>query len=79
MAYSQDSKDSKMWLQKESRELFCKTVNTCLMSIKADQPVNLDDIHKIAKDTVDKAFSLYPTDAKVEEEENPFNFPEKEQ
>lgn len=62
------------WIQKEKRELFCKSVNSLLMSDyyahKNNNEVKIVDdqlnVLEVAKKTVDKAFELYPH---IDEEE----------
>lgn len=46
------------WIAKEQRELFCKSVNSMIMTFN-----NLDDMKKYieySKAVVDKAFFFYP-------------------
>lgn len=50
-------KDKKDFIQKEARELFCKAVNSILMT-KTDE--DIEKIIEKAKKIVDKAFEFYP-------------------
>jgi len=55
MAYGQMTKEE--WAQKEKRELFCKAVNSMLMT---NRRMKLDKALDRAKKIVDAAFTHYP-------------------
>ena len=59
MAYQKDNTD---WISKEKRDLFCKAINTQIMSGAKEVDGMLDNAKKI----VDKAFEYYPDGGKGE-------------
>jgi len=61
-----NNKQETDWINKEKRELFCKYVNSTIMTKKE---VDLDVLLKEAKKVVDEAFNCYPDRS---EEERPF-------
>ena len=69
---NQSTANEKMWEQKEKRELFCKAVNTFLMTDK-DKVIELDIILKMSKKIIDEAFKNYsaPEDKKEEQVDIP--------
>lgn len=52
-----EKKQETDWISKEKRELFCKFVNSTIMS---DREKQLDKIIEEAEKTINKAFELYP-------------------
>lgn len=78
------TKSSKNWAQKEKRELFCKAVNSLLMTdYYAHKDTNnvksTDDqrnVIRVAQETVDKAFELYP-DLPEEGQQETLTYPSK--
>ena len=56
MAYNNNNTD---WISKEQRELFCKAVNSMIMT-DITLLKDLDKVLGSAEKIVDKAFDLYP-------------------
>jgi len=67
------------WINKEKRELFCKFINSVLMT-DIEKLGELDYLMERAGQVIDKAFKLYPDNPKpdsisgieYEKEEQPF-------
>lgn len=55
------------WINKEKRELFCKFVNTVLMT-DINKLDALDEVLENGEKIVNKAFELYPDEVKETEE-----------
>lgn len=58
------------WINKEKRELFCKYVNSTIMT-DITNVEKLDLVLEKAQQVVDKAFELYP-DRVEDKEDKPF-------
>lgn len=59
------------WLSREKRELFCKAVNSMMMTSKS---IDAKDLLVIAKMIVDTAFSNYPDRAEEQDKKDIENF-----
>lgn len=58
------------WINKEKRELFCKYVNSTIMT-DIKQAEQIEIILNKAQQVVDTAFELYPDRGELDNEERP--------